>query len=41
MDFKSEFLNEIKQRGFIYQETEIDELDKRLCKKKNHWLHWI
>ncbi len=34
MNFKSEFLNEIKQRGFIYQETEIHELDKYLCKKK-------
>ena len=27
MRFKSDFLNEISSRGFIYQSTEIDELD--------------
>ena len=28
MKFKSEFLNEINERGFIYQHTEIEDLDK-------------
>ena len=27
MKFKSEFLNEINERGFIYQHTEIEDLD--------------
>ena len=34
MKFKSEFLNEINERGFIYQDTEIDNLDQILSKKK-------
>ncbi|MDC3075148.1 tyrosine--tRNA ligase [Pelagibacteraceae bacterium] len=34
MKFKSEFLNEIVQRGFIYQHIEIDELDKTMSKNK-------
>ena len=32
MKFKSEFLNEIKERGFIYQETDIINLDKIISK---------
>ena len=31
--FKSEFLNEINSRGFIYQSSEIEELDKLMNKK--------
>ena len=27
MSLKSEFLNEIKQRGFIYQSSDIEDLD--------------
>ena len=34
MKFKSEFLNEIKERGFIYQHIEIDDLDQIMCKNK-------
>ena len=34
MKFKSEFLNEINERGFIYQDTEIDNLDQILSKNK-------
>ena len=34
MKFKSEFLNEIKERGFIYQDTDIENLDKIISKKK-------
>ncbi len=34
MKFKSEFLNEIKERGFIYQHTEIEDLDKIMSKNK-------
>ena len=34
MKFKSEFLNEIKERGFIYQHTEIEVLDKIMSKNK-------
>ena len=34
MKFNSEFLNEIKERGFIYQDIEIEKLDKVLCKEK-------
>ena len=33
MKFKSEFLNEIKQRGFIYQNIEIESLDNVMSKK--------
>jgi len=34
MKFKSEFLNEIKERGFIYQYTEIEDLDEIMSKNK-------
>ncbi len=34
MNFKSEFLNEINQRGFIYQDIEINDLDKVMLKNK-------
>ena len=34
MKFKSEFLNEINERGFIYQHTEIEVLDKIMSKNK-------
>tara|TARA_B100000989_G_scaffold171868_1_gene128780 strand:+ start:324 stop:1562 length:1239 start_codon:yes stop_codon:yes gene_type:complete len=34
MKLKSEFLNEIKKRGFIYQDTDILNLDKIISKKK-------
>ena len=34
MKFKSEFLNEIKERGFIYQEIEIENLDNVMSKNK-------
>ncbi len=34
MYFKSEFLNEIKERGFIYQDAGIEELDKLMTKNK-------
>ncbi len=34
MKFKSEFLNEIKQRGFIYQNTEIENLDMLMSNSK-------
>ncbi len=34
MNFKSEFLNEINQRGFIYQHTDIEDLDDLMSKKK-------
>tara|TARA_B100000575_G_scaffold116733_1_gene92932 strand:+ start:859 stop:2097 length:1239 start_codon:yes stop_codon:yes gene_type:complete len=34
MNFKSEFLNEIKNRGFIYQNIEIDNLDNLISKNK-------
>ncbi len=34
MKFKSEFLNEINERGFIYQGIEIENLDKILTKNK-------
>ncbi len=34
MNFKSEFLNEINQRGFIYQNIEINDLDKVMLKNK-------
>ena len=33
MKFKSEFLNEIKERGFIYQDIDIENLDKIISKK--------
>ena len=33
MNIKSEFLNEINSRGFIYQSSEIEELDKILLKR--------
>ncbi len=34
MKLKSEFLNEIKERGFIYQHTEIEDLDRVMSKEK-------
>ena len=34
MKFKSEFLNEIYQRGFIYQDIEIENLDNIISKNK-------
>tara|TARA_B100000575_G_C23072964_1_gene618086 strand:+ start:79 stop:1317 length:1239 start_codon:yes stop_codon:yes gene_type:complete len=34
MKFRSEFLNEIKERGFIYQHTEIEDLDNIISKNK-------
>ena len=34
MKFKSEFLNEIKERGFIYQDIDIENLDKIIFKNK-------
>ena len=34
MLLKSEFLNEIKTRGFIYQASDVEELDKILMKNK-------
>ena len=33
MKIKSEFLNEIKKRGFIYQASDIENLDKIMSKK--------
>ena len=34
MKYKSDFLNEISKRGFIYQSTDIEELDSLMSKKK-------
>tara|TARA_Y100001970_G_C14170117_1_gene823646 strand:+ start:339 stop:1577 length:1239 start_codon:yes stop_codon:yes gene_type:complete len=34
MKFKSEFLNEIKERGFIYQDVDIKNLDQIISKNK-------
>ncbi|MDC2992618.1 tyrosine--tRNA ligase [Pelagibacteraceae bacterium] len=34
MKFKSDFLNEINQRGFIYQHVEIENLDRIISKNK-------
>ena len=34
MKFKSEFLNEINERGFIYQHIEIEDLDKIMSENK-------
>ena len=34
MKYKSEFINEINTRGFIYQSADINELDKLMSKKK-------
>ena len=34
MKFKSEFLNEIKERGFVYQDTDIINLDDIISKNK-------
>lgn len=34
MSYKSEFLREIESRGFIYQASDIQELDKLMSKKK-------
>ena len=34
MKYKSEFLNEISVRGFVYQASDIEDLDKLMSKKK-------
>ena len=34
MQYKSDFLNEIYSRGFIYQSVDIEELDVIINKKK-------
>ena len=34
MKFKSDFLREINSRGFIYQSSDIDNLDDLMSKKK-------
>ncbi len=39
MKIKSEFLNEIKKRGFIYQASDIENLDKIMSKKKYFWVY--
>ncbi len=33
MSFKSDFINEIKNRGFIYQSTDLEDLDKIMIQK--------
>ena len=33
MKLKSDFLNEIESRGFIYQASDIENLDKLMSKK--------
>ena len=33
MKYKSEFINEISSRGFIYQSSDIEELDQLMYKK--------
>ena len=33
MTFKSDFINEIKNRGFIYQSTDLEDLDKIMTQK--------
>lgn len=38
--FKSKFLQECEKRGFIYQCTNIEELDKQLCGKKPVVAYW-
>jgi len=34
MNFKSDFLNEINERGFVYQHTDIENLDNLMSKNK-------
>ena len=34
MNYKSDFLNEINSRGFIYQTSDVNDLDDILSKKK-------
>jgi hypothetical protein len=41
MKFKSDFLREIYSRGFIYQSSDIDNLDVLMSKKKNNGIHWF
>ena len=42
MKYKSEFLNEIDSRGFIYQSSDIVEFDKiNAFKKKYFCLYWF
>ncbi len=38
--FKSKFLQECEKRGFIYQCTNIEELDKQLCGEKPVVAYW-
>ncbi len=38
--FKSKFLQECEKRGFIHQCTNIDELDRQLCKDKPVIAYW-
>ena len=38
MKLKSEFLNEIKERGFVYQETDIEKLDNIISKNSLYLL---
>ena len=38
--FKSKFLQECEKRGFIYQCTNIEELDKQLCSEKPVVAYW-
>ena len=38
MKFKSGFLNEIKKRGFIYQDIDIEDLDNLLYKNNIYQL---
>ena len=33
MVVKSDFINEIKERGFIYQEADLEELDRKMSKE--------
>ena len=39
MKFKSDFLKEIQSRGFIYQSSDIEQLDDLISKKKNNSLY--
>ena len=41
MNYKSDFLNEINSRGFIYQTSDVNDLDDILSKKKNHSIYRI
>ena len=41
MKFKSDFLNEINARGFIYQDIDIESLDNIILKNKYGFLHFF